>query len=181
LRWSSVHDELHINSPAHDDDDAETDHDGHRRGNHGMPPVIIKLNLCMVEWNGEASVIPATKPTWTKAISVSKVIFFAKFFIINAALNFSWKINKYQISSLYIIIDLWNLIMVWKVFEYVFLLIRNQSCNGNGGSPCSRVISKCVRGSVYINTAVDLENGEIKQKNVQRKVYFDEQNGYLFF
>lgn len=36
-------------------------------------------------------------------------------------------------------------------------------------------------GLVYINTAVDPETGEIKQKNVQRKVYFDEQNGYLFF
>ena len=37
------------------------------------------------------------------------------------------------------------------------------------------------KGLVYINTAVDSVTGEVKSKKIKKKVYFDEQQGYLFF
>ena len=37
------------------------------------------------------------------------------------------------------------------------------------------------KGLVYINTAVDIVTGEVKNKKIKKKVYFDEQQGYLFF
>ena len=37
------------------------------------------------------------------------------------------------------------------------------------------------KGLVYINTTVDSVTGEVKSKKIKKKVYFDEQQGYLFF